>query len=84
MRKSLSLRRLKIRNETLYVKLNTQPYLSKNFCPYKKGFPLRLPLHIFPLRISSVNVIKSAVPGDLVTFTEEILNRKVHFLCDIL
>ena len=28
----------------------------------------------FPLRISSVNVI-------LVTFTEEILNGKLHFLC---
>ena len=29
----------------------------------------------FPLRISSVNV------ADLVTFTEEILNGKLHFLC---
>ena len=35
----------------------------------------------FPLRISSVNVTKSAVPADLVTFTEEILNGKLHFLC---
>ena len=35
----------------------------------------------FPLRISSVNVIKSAEPADLVTFTEEILNEKLHFLC---
>ena len=32
----------------------------------------------FPLRISSVNVIKPA-PVDLVTFTEEILNRTHHF-----
>ena len=30
----------------------------------------------FPLRISSVNV-------DLVTFTEEILNGKLHFLCSV-
>ena len=34
----------------------------------------------FPLRISSVNVTKSATT-DLVTFTEEILNGKLHFLC---
>ena len=33
----------------------------------------------FPLRISSVNVIKS----DLVTFTEEILNGKLRFLCSV-
>ena len=32
----------------------------------------------FPLRISSVNVTKSA---DLVTFTEEIRNGKLHILC---
>ena len=32
----------------------------------------------FPLRISSVNVTKSA--ADLVTFTEETLNGKVHFV----
>ena len=30
----------------------------------------------FPLRISSVNM-------DLVTFTEEILNGKLHFLCSV-
>ena len=35
----------------------------------------------FPLWISSVNVIKSAGTADLVTFTEEILNGKLHFLC---
>ena len=41
----------------------------------------------FPLRISSVNVTKSAqygiIPGFLmfsVSFTEEILNAKLHFL----
>ena len=34
-----------------------------------------------PLMISSVNVTKSAVSADLVTFTEEILNGKLHFLC---
>ena len=35
----------------------------------------------FPLRISSVKVIKNPqFPADLVTFTEEILNGKLHFL----
>ena len=32
----------------------------------------------FPLRISSVNLRETA---DLVRFTEEILNGKLHFLC---
>ena len=36
----------------------------------------------FPLRISSVNVTKSAT-ANLVTFTEEILNGKLHFLCRV-
>ena len=35
----------------------------------------------FPWKISSVNVTKSAVSWGLVTFTEEILNGKLHFLC---
>ena len=30
---------------------------------------------------SSVNVAKSAGTADLVTFTEEILKGKLHFLC---
>ena len=34
----------------------------------------------FPLRISSVNVTKS-FPAYLITFTKEILNGKLHFLC---
>ena len=34
----------------------------------------------FPSRISSVNVTKC--PTDLVTFSEEILNGKLHFLCN--
>ena len=34
----------------------------------------------FPLRISSVNVTKSACPADLVSFTEEILNGKLIFV----
>ena len=36
----------------------------------------------FPLRISSVNMTKSTVFCDLVTFTEEILNGKLHLLCN--
>ena len=35
----------------------------------------------FPLRISSVNVLNPQFPEDLVTFTEEILNGRLHFLC---
>ena len=35
----------------------------------------------FPLRISSVNVLNPQFPADLVTFTEEILNGRLHFLC---
>ena len=34
---------------------------------------------VFPLRISSINVTKSAV----VTFTEEIRKGKLHFLCSV-
>ena len=37
----------------------------------------------FPIRISSVNVTKSAVLADLLTFIEEILNWKLHFLCSV-
>ena len=37
----------------------------------------------FSLRISSVNVTKSAVFCGLVTFTEEIFNEKLHFLCSV-
>ena len=35
----------------------------------------------FPLKISSVNVTKFTVSCGFVTFTEEILNEKLHFLC---
>ena len=37
----------------------------------------------FPLRISSVNMTKSTGNCGLVTFTEEILNGKLHFLCSV-
>ena len=35
----------------------------------------------FPVEISSVNVTNPQETADLVTFTEEILNGKPHFLC---
>ena len=35
----------------------------------------------FLLRISSLNVTKPQFLADLVTFTEEMLNGKLHFLC---
>ena len=38
----------------------------------------------FPLRISSVNVTKSAGNYDLVIFTKEILNGKLHFLSSVI
>ena len=37
----------------------------------------------FPLRISPVNMTKSTGNCGLVTFTEEILDRKLHFLCSV-
>ena len=37
----------------------------------------------FPLRISSVNVPSTQFPADLVTFTEEMFNGKLHFLCSV-
>ena len=37
----------------------------------------------FPLSISSENVTKSAGNCWFVTFTEEILNGKLHFLCSV-
>ena len=37
----------------------------------------------FQLRISSINVSKSARTADLVTFTEEILIGKLQFLCSV-
>lgn len=38
----------------------------------------------FPLRVSSVNVIKSALSSDLVAFTDQILNRKLHLMCSVI
>ena len=37
----------------------------------------------FPLRTSPVNVTKPPFPADLVIFTEEILNGKLHFLWNV-
>ena len=33
----------------------------------------------FPLKISSANMTKSTRTADLVTFTEQVLNRLLHF-----
>ena len=35
----------------------------------------------FPLRLSSINVTKFEFPSNLFNFTEDILNRKLLFLC---
>ena len=37
----------------------------------------------FPLRISSVNVTKSSWKSGFVTFTKELRNEKLHFLCSV-
>ena len=37
----------------------------------------------FPLKISSVKVTNTLESADLVTFTVEILNGKLHFLCSV-
>ena len=49
------------------VKRNLNKYLNKSF----------------PLRISLVNVNKSAVSCGLFTFTKEIFNGKLYFLCSV-
>ena len=48
-----------------------------NYCILKSLYSLHKKIN-FPLRISSLNVTKSAVSRDLVTFTEEILIGKLH------
>ena len=53
--------------------------LPKNYC----GDFFTAQKWSFPLRISSVNVTKSAENCGLVTLTEEILNGKLHFLCSV-
>ena len=63
--------------EKLRPKINSkiQKQQPKVLSPHKKlGFPLR---------ISSVNVTISAVFADLLRFSEEILNEKLHFLCSL-
>ena len=50
--------------------------------PY--SFYLGIPMYqkwSLPLTISSVNITKSAIPLNLATFPEGILNEKLHFLC---
>ena len=40
--------------------------------------------NFFQLKISLVNVTKPQLPADLITFYEETLNGKLHFLCSAL
>ena len=58
----------------IFNKSNTLLYKSAEVPLHKKWS--------FPLRISSVNVAKSTV-ADLVVFTEEIFNAKLHSLCSV-
>ena len=56
---------------------------------FLEGMSFRCSLHCtkkwnFPLKIFSVNVTNPRFPADLVTFTEEILNAKIHFFCSAL
>ena len=57
------------------VVFHSEIYIPTTFTLHKKWS--------FLLRISSDNVTKSTVPADLVTFTEEILNGKLNFLCSV-
>ena len=52
--------------------------MSESFTAQKMQFSAN------PQRISSVNVTKSAGNCGLVTFTEAILNGKLHVLCRVL
>ena len=43
------------------------------------SYPTAQKFQNFPLRISSVNMTSIKFPADQITFTEEILNGKLHF-----
>ena len=65
-----------------FVTITGETHCSQNF----KYLFAHITLHkkwSFPLRISTVNVSKFAETADLVTFTKEILNVKLRFLCSI-
>ena len=68
-------------------KENSQPQFQYNFsytqfCVGQYQIQQALQKKVsFSLRISSVNVTKSAVNYGLVTCAEKIRNRKLHFLC---
>ena len=47
----------------------------------KLNFPFALHKEVSQLRTCAVNVTKPQFTADLVTFTEELLNGKLHFLC---
>ena len=52
-------------------------YLTWNIVIYENNTAQKC----FPLQISSVN---PQFPADLVTFTEEIRNGKLHILCSVM
>ena len=56
-------------------------YLFSTFTHFTAFLGISLDKKCFPLKISSVNVARSVGNSGFVTFTEEILNGKLHFLC---
>ena len=71
----------KIVNKTLISQIRLYPNLISQICSVMLKRTHCTKKRTFPLRISSANVIKSVGNADLVTFTEERLNGRLHFLC---
>ena len=69
-------RKLSPEEEHIQKQINKYELITKLTSGNTKNFAS------FPLRISSVNVYPQ-FSEDLVTFTEEILNGKLHFLCKL-
>ena len=65
--------------------IQTYIYMCKHIQAYVNTYRY-ISLHkkwSFPFRISLIDVTKSAVNSNLITFTEEILNGKPQFLCSV-
>ena len=83
----------KVFEKVMYMQLcdYIRRFLNQLLCGFRKEhatqyslFRLLTSLHkkwSFPLKISSVNVNRCTQTADLVIFTEDVINRKLHFLC---
>ena len=59
-------------------------YIIRVACLYLREKTNTAQKRSFSSRISSVNVTNAQFPADWVTFTEEILNGNLHFLCSVM